>query len=447
MREPNPMSATAQRVVADDLTTRRSVVPGRARRSLWQAAAWTGAGTAVLGTVVAIAVVALCWLPVAGTSGHAGSVLRAGVLALLAALHGGITVDGIATAFVPLGMTFALAVVARRAGFGLADAAEGMAETDTGRLLGAAAVQIGAFAAVCGVAAGFSALGTSSVLVLPAVLAAVALFGVAGTSAFVAGSALADHPAARMCARLRPAARAASAGLLVYAAAGALLVIASLLVHHDRVQVLSLQAGGGWQGAPVLLLGVLAAPNAVLAAASYLAGPGFALGAGTHVSMLSTAHGTLPAFPLLGAVPSGHGAAWPVWASAALTVVLAGVAVTCVGNVDGTASARFTQLAAAAGLAGLAALTLSWLAGGAIGSGRLRTIGASPWQAGLAVAGEIGVTGSVSLGVGMLIRAVRRRGAMTLRPASGPAATAEPVAQGEVAVESTQTPGEDRLAG
>ena len=32
---------------------------------------------------------------------------------------------------------------------------------------------------------------------------------------------------------------------------------------------------------------------------------------------------------------------------------------------------------------------LAWLGGGAVGTGRLRTVGASPWQVGLAVAGEV----------------------------------------------------------
>ena len=91
-------------------------------------------------------------------------------------------------------------------------------------------------------------------------------------------------------------------------APGALLVAGSLVMHHGEVETISRQVGGGWGGVPILVLGVLAAPNAIIYSIAYLAGPGFALGTGTSVSLTSTAHGTLPAFPLLGAVPSGHGA-------------------------------------------------------------------------------------------------------------------------------------------
>ena len=85
------------------------------------------------------------------------------------------------------------------------------------------------------------------------------------------------------------------------------------------MEALSRQVGGGWGSVPILLLGVLAAPNAVIAGAAYLAGPGFAIGTGGTASALSTAHGVLPAFPLLGAMPQGHGATGPVWSLIALT--------------------------------------------------------------------------------------------------------------------------------
>ncbi len=72
-------------------------------RPPWFVAATTGAATALLGMVAAVAVVAMSWLPVSGGAGSAGSAIRAGVLTFLAALHAGITVDGLPTAFVPLG--------------------------------------------------------------------------------------------------------------------------------------------------------------------------------------------------------------------------------------------------------------------------------------------------------------------------------------------------------
>ena len=98
-----------------------------------------------------------------------------------------------------------------------------------------------------------------------------------------------------------------------------------LVLHAGRVEEISRQLGGGWSGIPVLLLGVLAAPNAVIAALAYLLGPGFAIGAGATVSVGSGAHGVVPAFPLLGALPHGRPTPSSGWPSPA-PPLLAGLA-------------------------------------------------------------------------------------------------------------------------
>jgi len=365
-----------------DAAPRRSVVPPAAAGSLWWSAAWTGLAPAVLGGVLGIAGVALTWLPASGAHGSAGSVLRAGVLTFLAALHGGITVDGAPAQFVPLGLTLVVAVFAARAGTGLADVAAELGEQPTGRLAGAAVLQAATFAAVCGIAARLSPLGTTSVNPAAAAGAAAVLFAATGSFAFARTAGLLDG----LPERVRTAARAGTAALLAYVGAGALLVGAAAVVHRDRVELLSHQVGGGWSGVPVLLLGVLAVPNAAVAAAAYLAGPGFAVGHGSAVSLTGGVHGTLPAFPVLGALPTAP-AGTAGWLLAAATPVAAGLLLVR-GARDGAAGAEpWVRLAAAlAVLAGLGAVA-AWLAGGGIGGGRLAAIGASPWQFGLAVAG------------------------------------------------------------
>ncbi|HEU5267961.1 MAG TPA: DUF6350 family protein, partial [Jatrophihabitans sp.] len=180
-----------------------------------------------------------------------------------------------------------------------------------------------------------------------------------------------------------------------------------LVVHHGRVEALSAQVGGGWSGAPVLLLGVLAAPNAVIAAAGYLAGPGFALGSGTHVSLFTTAHGVLPAFPVLGATPTGHGAPWPVLAVAVASPVLAGGTTAALAMRVPGWPARLRTVWIAGALAGLAGIVAAWQGGGAIGTERLRTIGASPWQFGLALGVELAVVATVGLGAAALAIVLR----------------------------------------
>ncbi len=429
----------AQRDPVDDGVARRSVVPPAARRTLWLAAAWTGIGSALLAAIVSIVVVAVLWLPASSGSGGADSVIRGGLLTFLAALHAGVTVDGMSTAFVPLGLTILLGLVAWRAGCGLADAADDLDEDRPRPLLLAGAVQALGFALSCTVAAALATLGTSSVPVIGVFGAAFVLFAVTGGTAFVRWSALGEQLGARTPPGAVRVVRAAIAGVLAYVGVGALLVGAAVVVAHHRVEALSAQVGGGWSGVPILLLGVLAAPNAAVAGAAYLAGPGFAVGSGNHVSVLTTAHGTLPAFPVLGALPSGHGATWPVWALVGVLPVVGGACVARAVRAAAGWGARFRDAACAALLAVPIGLVLAWQAGGAIGSGRLHAIGASPWQFGLALGVALAVAGSAVLGVAALVTQLRGRESVA-PPSAVLRSTRAVLAAGAAAYRATMQP-------
>jgi len=401
------------RVPADSTdTTRRSVVPPAARLSLWRAAAWTGLAPVVVAGVLGIVAVAVCWLPASGTSGNAGSVIRAGLLTYLAALHGGITVDGVATQFVPLGLTAIVALLAWRAGAGLADAAADLEgdEPARSRLIGAGALQATVFAVAGALVARLAPLGTTHVHPLAAAVAGLLLFAGTGSVSFARAANLLDE----LPDRARAVPRAAGAGLLIYLGAGAVLAGASIVWHRERVEFLSQQVGGGWSGVPVLLLGVLAAPNAAIAASSYLAGPGFALGVGSPVTLGGSVHGILPAFPLLGAVPASP-ANSATWLLATATPIIGGLVV--VRSVRARAAGREAWLRLGAALAAVAGFGVlaAWLAGGAIGSGRLSAVGASPWQFGLAVAGGTAVVAVPGLGALTLLDLWRSR-ALADRP-------------------------------
>ncbi len=398
------MARTGER---EDSSTRRSVVPEAAARSLWKAAVWTGVGAAVVCAVLAVVAVAVCWLPVSGNGHHTSSTIRAGLLTFVAALHGGVTVDGSYATWLPLGLLAAVGLTAWRAGAGLADAAASLDEDDPRRLVQAALAQTAAFTASALVAAHFAQLGTSSVSYLAVAVSAPVLFLATGGVAFVRATSLREYVAARAPVSLAPIARAAGAAVAVYLAAGAVLVGASLVLHRDQVEAISRQIGGGWGGVPILLLGVLAAPNAVVAGSAYLAGPGFAVGQGTDVHLLAAAHGTLPAFPLLGALPTGTGTD-PVGVAIALaTVLLAGIATAALADRAETWAERLWHTIGAALLAGAVLFVLGWQAGGAIGAGRLRTVGPSPWQLGGAVAGEILVVALAVLGLVAGVRWIR----------------------------------------
>lgn len=388
-----------------DDDARRSVVPSAAARSLWIASIWTGVGAALVAAVIAIVAVAICWLPAAGQAGSAGSAVRAGLITFLSATRGGVSVDGLDSAFLPLGLTLALAALAWRAGSGLADAADALDERDPARLARAAALQASAFAVACAALAAASPLGSSSVPPIGAFVGGLVLFAVTGGTAFVRETPLRETCAATVPEWLAPAARVVVAVLAVYLAAGALLVAGSLMVHHPEVERLSREVGGGWSGVPVLLLGLLAAPNAAIAGAAYLAGPGFSVGDGTHIALGSTPRGTLPSFPILAAIPHGP-AGWVAWVLAVLTPLVAGAYAAALARrtADPWATLGRGALGAACG-----GLVLAWQGGGAIGSGRLHAVGASPWQLGLALGAGAGVAGALVLGLQTVGDALRDR--------------------------------------
>ncbi|MBE7188289.1 DUF6350 family protein [Jatrophihabitans endophyticus] len=383
----------------------RSVVPPAAGRSLWLSAVWTGAGAALVGAVVAIVAVAVLWLPAAGSAGSSGSALRAGLITFVASLHGGVTVDGLDAAFLPLGLLIAVGLVARRAGRGLADAAAAIDESDPARLAVAGGLQTAAFALTATVLAALSSLGTSAASVPGALIAGAVVFAATGGTALVRATSLSDLVAASVPPWLGPALRIAAAIAGVYLAAGAVLVAGSLVVHRHAVELLAGQVGSGWSGLPVLLLGVLAAPNAAVAGASYLAGPGFAVGSGTTVALRSHPTGRLPAFPVLGALPAGP-APWVTWVLAVLTPLVAGAVA---ARIAGRFADRWRVLGGGVAATAVAGFVLAWQGGGRIGSARLHAVGASPWQFGFAVAAASGVAGVLGLALASGARVVRAR--------------------------------------
>ena len=195
--------------------------------------------------------------------------------------------------------------------------------------------------------------------------------------------------------RLIPAVAGASAVLLV---GGALVVGLSLARHLGRAAELAgASAPGPVGGVALLLLGLSLVPNAVLWGASWLAGPGFAVGVGTSVGPFGYELGPVPSLPLLAALPGSGVPGWvgvlallvPLAAGAlAGRLVLRELATSASGP---SLSTRRTVLeAAAAGPAcGLLWVVFAWLAGGPVGGARLAEVGPAPWQVGLALAVQV----------------------------------------------------------
>lgn len=355
-------------------------------------AVWTGFAAAALSCLVTIGVALLLWIPDADATATSSSIVHAGVITFLIALHGGVHLNGVHIGFVPLGMTIATIAACAR----LARPAWAHPHACTVPAVRMIAAQVAAFTATCGLLVPSARLGTTWMgwtgTLLGAVIVSTIGFGIAAQRA--AGVDL----TARASTLIRAAARAATAGVASFLAGGAVLAAAMTVLHHGRFTTLSRVLAGGVSSVPVALLQTLSAPNAVIAGSAYLAGPGFDLGA-AHYSVTGNRTASVPAFPILAGLPAGTSAA------TVIVLVLAALTVLGAGGTAGWLAHRGTRhrgwrdgLAAAAlgGLfAGVALGVLSALGGGELGSQALRSVGPAPLWVALAVGAEVGAAAVV----------------------------------------------------
>ncbi|TGA84090.1 hypothetical protein E4099_31615, partial [Streptomyces palmae] len=129
--------------------------------------------------------------------------------------------------------------------------------------------------------------------------------------------------------RRTAALRATGGAMAALIGAGALLTAVSLAGHAGSVYQAFGRLAGTWSGqCGVLLLSIALLPNAVVWAAAYGLGPGFAIGAGGAVGPLSAAGPpALPEFPLFAALPAPAAAAPPYLLIAAVVPLAAGLSV------------------------------------------------------------------------------------------------------------------------
>ncbi|MGI8723546.1 MAG: cell division protein PerM [Geodermatophilaceae bacterium] len=362
--------------------------------------ALAGAGAAAAGLVILAAVIGLAWIvePAIG-----GSVLGPGRLSVQAWLvgHGAdVAAGGVRVAITPLGLSALLAICCWYAAGWAGRRSQVDSLTGLARVLG-------------GLVVSYTALGLGLVLIGAtsgaeigfgsAVPGIVALSGVVGAGGLLrtAGHGRLLHDLAPFPSRA--VLSGAGAGGLVLAAAGVGTVGISVAVDRAGFATLteslapSLSAGLG-----LFVLSVLLLPNAALYAVAVLLGPGFAVGAGTTVSAFGVTLGLVPGLPLVAALPDRP--AVPLGALLGLAVpLLCGlvVGVVVARRLDDDVGALHAAgWAVAAGLLLAVGIGLAQsLAGGALGSDGLATIGAPPVATALLAAGVLAPPAGLSAAV------------------------------------------------
>jgi hypothetical protein len=420
---PRSVLGKLPRVGSDDDESRRPLpVSG-----MLAAAIALGAGRAAITTLTLVG-----WM--AAPRGALGEglqgVFRSAAQIWLAAHHAGFDIPGGHVGLLPLGLTVLPGLLLYKAGRWMARDADlrlrlparlpknSPREKANARRRAqlALVVQAGvSLAAPYAMLAGGIALATTNEITKPSIGEALISHFVL---AFVAGSLATARTIGpwRVMPRLLPErVRALTAGTAVATAimlaAGLVLVLVAIVVNFDQVRALSDVLKPGFVGGVLLLLvQLLYLFNVVIWGMSYIAGPGFSVGADTLVAPTGVQLGTVPSLPMLGALPDSGPA--PMWMMAVIAVPFAA------GAVAGVVVARISPSPAyeAAPLwgfltgvtTGLAAAALAALSGGPIGGGRLTVVGPPAWEVALSVTLEVGVAAGISAGVTNLLLLSRK---------------------------------------
>ena len=167
---------------------------------------------------------------------------------------------------------------------------------------------------------------------------------------------------------------------------GASLVVVTILIFINFSQVKDITTTlqpGFFGGLLLLFLNVLYLPNAAVALASYFAGTGLAVGAGTLVSPLWYHLGQIPALPLLGILPTGK---QPFALLGILIFVALGVLLARWSLVYGMQALIQSYIFTVVG-----AILMGFLASGSLMTAEMGAMGVSIWKFALSIAVEVGV--------------------------------------------------------
>jgi hypothetical protein len=371
---------------------------GPVARPLWLSAGFAGVVASGAMLLACMAVGLVGWFASdAGAHGDTRDAIRVGAVAWLLGHGSGLTLGATTVGVVPLGLTALCGYVVLRLGRW---ARLTSADEDAPAVALAAVVLAVVYALVALVTALLASTPAAEPGLMPAFTGAFLLALVTGGLGLLHRGDT-SWWATRVPETARAVVRGALGIALAVVAAGSVLVTVALALDiGTAASVLSRLHADGAGAALYTLVTAAVAPNAALFGATYLLGPGFAVGTGTVVAPAGVLLGPVPAFPLLAALPAPGPAAG--WTSAALGVPALLAVLVGFLTVRRHPTARFERAAVrglGAGVVGGLLLSAAVaLAGGPVGPGRMADVG-TPFLDVLAAA-------VVSLGLGALAGAV-----------------------------------------
>jgi len=191
--------------------------------------------------------------------------------------------------------------------------------------------------------------------------------------------------------RLRISAPVIIATRVVAVIVGFFMVAVGALIFVNFAQVKLLTTAlqpGIFGGALLLLLNILYLPNAAVALASYAAGSGFAVGAGTLVSPWWLDTDQLPVFPLLGILPTHR---HPLFIAAALFFVAIGALLAY-----WTLNSGIQFLLQTALFLVVFIILIAYLSSGSLMTDEMGAFGVSIWKFGLVAISEIAIGATIA---------------------------------------------------
>jgi hypothetical protein len=404
----------------------------RHRRPLVLLAPLAGAAAAVSTLTVCMALGVAGWfLTDAGTHGTPRDGLWVGALAWLMAHGSGVHAGGALVSAMPLGITLVCGWATWRIGHRLGDSISGhgpdaqrIADGERDWTVPSAALLFAAgYAAVVVVTGALAATAATAPDTSRAILFSVLLCGVLGAPAIAIGAGRAAIWTATLPASVVATASACRHVLRAWLLVALVAFAAALVTDFDTALNVTSQlhtdAGANVQ---LVVVSLVAVPNAVAFSGSYLLGPGFTVGTHTIVSPSVVTIGALPMFPLLAALPDTGPT--PGWTSALIGVPPVVAALGAMRAQRNHPTYRWEEgaLHGCGGgmLAGALFGILALLSGGSVGPGRMSDVGP--------LVGAVLVHGVTAFGIGGLVGGLvatwwqRRR----LEPLAPPAADAEP---------------------